>query len=78
MIYHQPVLGGKVTGLLLPLPLEIFLRYDVQYSQTGIEVAQQRNGAQRHVGLSHANFVGNIREALGGEQIVQSDSALKL
>src|SRR5262245_17868977 len=64
--------------ILHPLPLDVLLRDDHQRAEVGLKVAKEGECAGRHIGLSHAYFVGQVRDALPLGYVVDCSCTLKL
>ena len=71
-----PIVRCEVPELLSPLALDVFARRDVEDAQARVEIAHERSGTQSHVGLPHADLVGEVGETLTRENVVNGDGAL--
>ena len=72
------VVRDEIAQLLHPFLLNVLPRRDDEHPEVRLEMAEQCQRPEGDVRLAHADFVGEISHAFGGEQIVDGDRAVEL
>ena len=70
--------AAEVAELLHPLQLDVLAWRDHQHPELGVEVPEQCHRTQRHVGLAHPDFVGEIGDVVLLQDVVDRDGSLEL